>query len=132
LRLGWLLGERFLLLTHQGRKSGRWHETVIEVVGKKPGNVYSVVAAWAEKADWWQNLKVNPNCYVNIERKHFEAKARTLNNQDAEEMMLGYAHQHPKAMKAIAGFLGFNVDGSDEQYRQIANQVPIVEFIPTG
>jgi hypothetical protein len=32
LRLGWLLGNRFLLLTHVGRKTGLPHQTVVEVV----------------------------------------------------------------------------------------------------
>lgn len=30
--MGWLLGHRFLLLTHVGRKSGTRHHTVLEVV----------------------------------------------------------------------------------------------------
>ena len=32
LRLGWLLGHRFLLLTHQGRKTGKIRHTVLEVI----------------------------------------------------------------------------------------------------
>jgi hypothetical protein len=32
LHLGWLLGHRFLLLTHVGRKSGLQRRTVLEVV----------------------------------------------------------------------------------------------------
>ena len=32
LNLGWLLGHRGLLLTHQGRKSGLLRETVLEVI----------------------------------------------------------------------------------------------------
>jgi hypothetical protein len=31
-RLGWLLGDRFLLLTHTGRKSGLPRQVVLEVV----------------------------------------------------------------------------------------------------
>jgi hypothetical protein len=34
--LGWLLGERFLCLTHVGRKSGRQYRTALEVVGTNP------------------------------------------------------------------------------------------------
>jgi hypothetical protein len=30
---GWLLGRRFLRLTHRGRRSGRRYRTVLEVVG---------------------------------------------------------------------------------------------------
>ncbi len=33
LRLGGLLGDRFLMLTHIGRNSGQPHQSVLEVVG---------------------------------------------------------------------------------------------------
>ncbi len=36
LRLGWLLGRRFLLLTHTGRKSGTEYATVLEVLCTDP------------------------------------------------------------------------------------------------
>ena len=42
-RLGWLLGHRFLRLTHVGRRSGRRYRTVLEVVGHaEPGEVVVV------------------------------------------------------------------------------------------
>lgn len=34
-RLGFLLGQRFLLITHVGRSSGRRYQTVVEVVGRE-------------------------------------------------------------------------------------------------
>lgn len=34
--LGWLLGHRFLLLTHRGRTSGRTYRTVLEVLQFDP------------------------------------------------------------------------------------------------
>ena len=36
LRLGWLLGDRFLLLHHTGRKSGLPRQAVVEVVTREP------------------------------------------------------------------------------------------------
>lgn len=45
LNLGWILGERFLLLTHTGRKSGLVRQTVIEVYDttKKPMFIWSLL-----------------------------------------------------------------------------------------
>lgn len=54
IHLGWLLGGRFLMLTHIGRKSGVPRQTVIEVVShdKETGKYY-VAAAWRDKSDWY-------------------------------------------------------------------------------
>ena len=35
-RLGWVLGHRFLQLTHTGRSSGRTYKTILEVVHYDP------------------------------------------------------------------------------------------------
>jgi hypothetical protein len=52
LDLGWLLGHRFLLLVHRGRKTSLLHQTVLEVVLYDPTIRESVVAsAWGEEAD---------------------------------------------------------------------------------
>jgi hypothetical protein len=42
LDLGWLLGHRFLLLVHQGRRSGLLRETVLEVLLYEPATKESV------------------------------------------------------------------------------------------
>jgi hypothetical protein len=52
LNLGWLLGNRFLLLVHRGRKSGLLRETVLEVLLHDPATRESVVlSAGGEKSD---------------------------------------------------------------------------------
>jgi hypothetical protein len=53
LHLGWLLGHRFLLLVHRGRKTGLLHQTMLEVVLYDPTIQESVVVSvWGEDADW--------------------------------------------------------------------------------
>lgn len=45
LQVGWLLGKRFLLLQHRGRRTGRSYATVLEVVAYDgPTNSYYVAA----------------------------------------------------------------------------------------
>jgi hypothetical protein len=47
LNLGWMLGHRFLLFVHLGRKSGLLRETVLEVILYDPATRESVVlSAW--------------------------------------------------------------------------------------
>ena len=45
LDLGWMLGHRFLLFVHLGRKSGLLRETVLEVLLHDPAARQSVVSA---------------------------------------------------------------------------------------
>lgn len=44
-RAGWLLGHRFLRLTHVGRKSGRRYQTLLEVIGTGPAADEVIVIA---------------------------------------------------------------------------------------
>ena len=60
-RLGRLLGHRFLLLTHRGRKSGLTGRTPLEVLHFDPRSRESVVlSARGKKADWYRNIEASP------------------------------------------------------------------------
>ena len=50
---GWLLGHRFLRLTHLGRRSGRRYRTMLEVVGtgQAPGEVVVVAGLVSRQTD---------------------------------------------------------------------------------
>jgi hypothetical protein len=65
LRLCWLLGERFLMLTHIGRKSGRPRYTVIEVVRHdRASDCYVIASGFGAHTDWFRNIQKNHNVLV--------------------------------------------------------------------
>ncbi|HKI54146.1 MAG TPA: nitroreductase family deazaflavin-dependent oxidoreductase, partial [Anaerolineales bacterium] len=73
IKLGWLLGDRFLMLTHTGRKSGLPRHTVIEVVKHdKETDTYYVVSGWGEKSDWYRNIRKTPQVTVQSGRRKFQ------------------------------------------------------------
>src|SRR5437016_1734775 len=56
-RLGWLLGHRFLLLEHTGRRTGRAYKTVLEVVEYRPDTRAAVVVSgFGANVDWLRNI----------------------------------------------------------------------------
>jgi hypothetical protein len=56
-RGGWLLGHRFLLLAHRGRRSGRVHRTVLEVVSWSASTREAVVVSgFGHSAQWYRNV----------------------------------------------------------------------------
>jgi deazaflavin-dependent oxidoreductase (nitroreductase family) len=74
LHLGWLLGPRFLLLTHWGRRSGLPRQTVVEVIQHDTATgTYFIASGWGEKSDWLRNLQKTPEVTVQVSRQGFAA-----------------------------------------------------------
>ena len=131
-RLGWLLGSRFLMLTHIGRTSGRVRQSVLEVVGyDQARDSYIIASGWGEKADWLRNIQKNPNVLVDVGGRRFEATAERLAPEAALYVARDYARQHPVAFRALAGRLtGQTLTGTDADYRALAQAVPFVALWP--
>lgn len=131
LGLGSLLGRRFLLLRHRGRRSGRPRETVLEVIDRDPATGTVIVAAgFGQRADWLQNLAARPACEVRIGRRDFPARARRLDPGQAADVLVEYGRRHPRAVRVVARMCGFEVDGSDEDLRSLACHLPMVALEP--
>ncbi len=92
LRLGWLLGDRFLMLTHKGRRTGRARETVIEVVRHdRPEDTYYVVSGWGEKSDWYQNIRKSPSVTIQVGGRKLQAEALFIPLEKAAGILESYA-----------------------------------------
>jgi deazaflavin-dependent oxidoreductase (nitroreductase family) len=132
LGLGGMLGERFLLLTHTGRKSGLLRKAVLEVVRHdKDSGVYYVASGFGEKSDWYHNVMKEPRVTVQSGRKPgFKAVAEHLIPEEAELELLDYARRHPTAMRELARFMGYLLDGSEEDIRALGRILPIFALRP--
>jgi len=133
LRLGWLLGKRFLLLEHRGRKSGVLRRTVIEVVNHDPQvGSFVVVAAWGRKSDWFKNITANPKVTVEVGLRKFSAIAATLTKDEAIQHLTVYARKHPFAFRQLGSILiGSKSSESEEIVKSFAESVPLVQFNPS-
>jgi deazaflavin-dependent oxidoreductase (nitroreductase family) len=132
LGLGWLLGKRFILLTHIGRKTGRPRHTVLEVVRYEPSTGQVVVAsAWGEKAHWFRNILAQPRVQVQHGRRRFAAMAHCLTPLEAERALAEYAAQHPTAFKILVDTLGgVKFQDPAEACRALAQEIPLVALQP--
>ncbi|MDX1378398.1 MAG: nitroreductase family deazaflavin-dependent oxidoreductase [Anaerolineales bacterium] len=133
LNLGWLLGSRFLVLTHIGRKSGMPRQTVIEVVNHdKETGIYYVAAAWGKKSDWYLNILQNPKVRVKVGNKQFEAEGDQKSKGEAEEILWDYAQRHPVALRELTMMiLGKRLPPTRETCARMAESVPLIALIPT-
>lgn len=128
LGLGPLLGGRFLLLHHVGRKSGLERQAVLEVVDDdRQSDTYFVASGFGRQSQWFKNVQVNPLVTIQVGPRRLEARAEVLDPQASAEKMVDYARRHPAAATSLARVLGFDVDGSDEDYRRVARKhIPFV------
>lgn len=131
LHLGWLLQNRFLLLTHIGRKSGAVRHTVLEVIQyEKASSRYYVLAAWAKQADWARNIEKAPDVAISAGGHHFEAHAHRLSPEEGKHIILGYAQRHPIARRVLPGLLGYRTDGTEEDFAALASVGTVFAFSP--
>ncbi len=125
MRLGWLLGRRLPLLTHQGRHSGVPRRVVLEVVGHdQDSDTYYVVAAWGERAQWLLNLKSHPEAAVIVGRRRFRAVTRIIAVEDAERVLREYGERHRIARRALGRILG------STDPHELASVLPVVSLSP--
>jgi deazaflavin-dependent oxidoreductase (nitroreductase family) len=130
LHLGWLLGGRFLMLTHTGRKSGQPRHTVIEVVQHDKGTgTYYVVSGWGEKSDWYRNIRKTPAVTVQVGGQVFHAQAEFVPLEKAVGVMEAYAREHATAFRELSGlFFGERLQPGGDAPRRLAEKMPMVAF----
>ncbi len=132
LGLGGLLGRRFLLINHVGRKSGRLYQTVVEVAGYDAATgSYLVASGYGTQADWYRNLRGEPEVTIQVGSRQLTVTADLLSPEASGEAMVAYARRHPVAARSLARSLGLNLDGSEAGYRRAGREmIPFVAFHP--
>ncbi len=104
--LGWLLGDRLLVLTHTGRMSGRRYHTALEVVAHDwSTDTYIVAAGWGERAGWYRNLQHAPDAAIAVGRRTLAVHAERVAAAQAERTLCEYARKHPWTFRILADLL---------------------------
>ncbi len=132
LRLSWLLGHRFLMLTHRGRKSGAIRRTVLEVVHYDPATHESaVLSAYGPKADWYQNIVASPPIEVRTAGRRYIPQYRLLDVDERFAALQAYQRRYRRAFQAVMRFLGHDYDGSEASLHALADSTLMVGFRPS-
>lgn len=128
-RLGWLLGDRFVHIAHVGRRSGRKRHVVIEVVAKdRATGSLTVASGFGARADWYRNLTAHPEATVHLGRRRWRAVAMPLSAAEGGEVMASYAGRYGFLARRLCRFMGFEVDGSVDDYRAVGECIPFLRL----
>lgn len=134
---GWILGHRFLQLTHTGRRSGQSFDVVVEVVryDRSTGEA-TVVSGYGTSADWFRNLEAGGPAAVDFGRGPSPAAYRVLGLEEAEEVYAAYERRNlliaPLVRWTLTALLGWRYDGSAEARRRMVAELPMVALRPSG
>ncbi len=133
--LGWMLGHRFLLLQHVGRRTGQPRRTVLEVVAwHKHIQEAVVVSGFGPGSNWLRNIQANPQVQVRIGTSSFAARARVLDADEAVAVIAAYEHRQrlvaPVIRAGLSWILGWRYDGSAAARRRLVAQLPLIAFRP--
>jgi deazaflavin-dependent oxidoreductase (nitroreductase family) len=134
-KCGWLLGHRFLLLIHVGRRTGLRRYTVLEVIEyRKEGPEAVVISAFGPSADWLRNIEATPGAEVIIGSWRFPAAHRILDPDEGVRVLAGYERRNrliaPVIRRVLSRLLGWPYDGSEEHRRRLTAQLPFIAFRP--
>lgn len=135
-KCGWLLGHRFLLLIHTGRRTRLPRHTVLEVMEFRKATCEAIVmSAWGRHADWMRNIEETPDgIQVIIASRRFSATYRVLASDEAASVIAGYERRNrliaPIIRAGLSWLLGWRYDSSEQARCRAAAQMPYVAFRP--
>jgi deazaflavin-dependent oxidoreductase (nitroreductase family) len=134
-RAGWILGRRFLRLTHAGRRSGRRYQTMLEVVGDDRGRgEVVVVAGLGRAAEWYRNLLAGQGLEVAIGTTRFRPAYRVLDPPEAAAVLAAYERRNrfvaPIVRRVLTWLVGWPYDGSAAARRRLVEELPLVALCP--
>jgi deazaflavin-dependent oxidoreductase (nitroreductase family) len=131
-RLGFLMGDRVLLLTHIGRTTGVAHETALEVVAHdRDAREYFVCSGTGPGADWYRNLLAAPAPFIQVGARSWRPVQRFVADVEAAGRFARYEARHPRMSKRLLRSMGNSYDGSDRGRIEMMARMPMVAFSGT-
>jgi deazaflavin-dependent oxidoreductase (nitroreductase family) len=130
---GWgrLLGHTFLLITHEGRRTGKRRETVAMALSYDPETEEVVVcSAWGPNTQWMRNLRARPALQIQVGGKSYAPRQRFLSEDEAVAVATAFRDRHPWRLRLFAAILGWGDLGTEAAVRELVRDRPFVAFAP--
>jgi len=123
-----VLGIDWIVLTTTGRRSGRPHVVMLDVVGHHAaGDVYYVQPADGRRADWVRNVAADPAVTAEVGGRTFRARVDDVTGAEGAEVVLHFIRTHPLYARVIVWFVGYvdRVDVPDDELRRALATTPV-------
>ena len=128
---GWMLDHIFLLIAHQGRKTGKRRETVAMALAYDPDTREAVVfSAWGPNTEWIRNLRAHPALQIQIGREAYVPEQEFLSEDASVAVVREFQRRHPWRTRLFAAILGWGDLSSETAVREFVRSRPFVSFRP--
>lgn len=130
LRLGWLLGKRFMQITHVGRRTGKVRRTVLAVLrfDAKTKEIYAV-SAW-KGSDWYYNIQASPALQVETGFISYIPQQHALSPEEITTTFMEYCAKHPIFSRMVCRIPGWKWDSTYDEFLELARTLHGVAFAP--
>lgn len=130
LGLGRMLGKRFMLLTHVGRRSGKVYRSVLAVLRFEADTqaVYAV-SPWSA-SNWYHNIQAAPALEVETGSARYAPTQRDLTPEEIAALIVEFRQKHSVFSRMIARIPGWKVDSTYEEFLDLAGTLRGVAFQP--
>ena len=130
LHLGWLLGHRFMQLTHVGRRSGKLRRTVLAVLQfDAQTREIKAVSAW-NASEWYKNIQASPAQQVETGFTRYAPEQRDLTAEELAQLFVDFCQQHPLFSRMVCRIPNWKWDSSYEEFLELARTLHGVAFRP--
>jgi deazaflavin-dependent oxidoreductase (nitroreductase family) len=130
---GWMLDHTFLLIAHQGRRSGKRRETVAMALAYDPDTREAVVcSAWGPNTEWIRNLRAHPALEIQIGRESYVPEQRFLSEDESVAVAHEFRRRHPWRMRLFSAILGWGDLSAETAVREFVRSRPFVSFRPAA
>jgi deazaflavin-dependent oxidoreductase (nitroreductase family) len=112
-----LLGIDWMLLTTTGRKTGRPHEVMVDVVGHDDASGSYYVSPADVRSDWVRNVRARPEVDAAVRGRRFHARVEDVTGPEGARVMLRFIREHQRYARIVMWFVGLvaDVDASDQE-----------------
>lgn len=140
LGLGWMFGQRFMLLTHVGRRSGKTYHTVLAVlrIDENTKEIFAV-SPWI-KSNWYHNIQAAPALEVETGTGkigsgrfgsiRYAPAQRDLSPEEIASLFMEFRSRHPIFSRMVARIPGWKINSSYEEFLELARTLRGVAFHP--
>jgi deazaflavin-dependent oxidoreductase (nitroreductase family) len=130
LGLGRILGQRFLVLHHEGRYSRRPRTVCLEVVDHDPlHGTWTVASGFGDRAQWYRNLRHVPQVTIQVGRRRHAVTAYFLSPEESAEAMVQYGARHPRAVRVVCRLLSLDLgEGAPDDLQRVGRRIPFVRL----
>jgi len=129
LGFGSWIGDRTLLLTTRGCKSGKKRVTPLQY--EKIAGQITLDAALGQKPDWFQNILADPQVAVAVESRRITGKARIVTDPARVADFLEIKYQrHPNRVDRIFRSERISIPPTREDLERYARQLAVVIIEP--